>query len=58
VFGAVLYLLHTPYVPSAPRETEINQIHRSSIDRCTTNIIGIVETDKIFSKILFCLGLN
>ena len=58
MFGAVPYLLHTTYVPSAPRETEINQIHRSSIDRFTMNLIGRVETEKIFSKILFCLGLS
>jgi len=45
MFGAVPYLLHTPDVPSVPRETEINQIHRSSIDRYTINIVGIVETD-------------
>lgn len=58
MFGAVPYLLRTPYVPSALTETEINQIHRSSIDRYTMNIVGIVESDKILSKILFCLGLN
>ena len=58
MFGAVLYLLHTLYIPSAPRETEINQIHRFSIDRYTMNIVGIVETDKILSKFLFCLGLS
>jgi hypothetical protein len=58
MFGAVPYQLHTPYVTSVPRQTEINQIHRSSIDRYTMNIFGIVETDEIFSKILFCLGLS
>jgi hypothetical protein len=56
MFGAAPYLLHTPHVPSAPRGTEINWIHRSSIDRYAMNIVGIVEIDKILSKIVFCLG--
>jgi hypothetical protein len=53
VFGAVSYLLHTPNVPSAPRETEINQIRRFSIDRYTMNIVGYSKPIKYFLKLSF-----
>lgn len=57
MLGAVPYLLHALYFTFAFGETEINQIHDYSMDRYTMNIAGIVETDKIFSKIRVCLVL-